>query len=141
MTFGNGASSVYGSGMLGLGMSFSMEELVIDNDMIGMMRYVAKGIEVNDCTLSLDAIREVGIANNFIGRVETMNNMDLVSQPLTLDRTMYDEWVGKGAKTDVDIAHERVIDILTNYEPTPIEFPDLVAAVIKKADDRHNGKE
>ena len=59
-----GASSVYGSGMLGLGMSFSMEQLVIDNDMIGMMRYAATGIDVNEQTLSLDAIREVGIANN-----------------------------------------------------------------------------
>ena len=136
-----GATSIYGCGMLGLGMSFSMEQLVIDNDMIGMMRYAATGIDVNETTLSLDAIREVGIANTFIGHADTLANMDLVSQPFTLDRTMYDEWVGKGAKTDVDIAHERVVDILTNYQPDPIEHRDLVDAVIKKADDRHNHKE
>ena len=32
-------------------------------------------------------------------------------------------------------------DILTNYQPDPIEHRDLVDAVIKKADDRHNHKE
>lgn len=132
-----GASSVYGSGMLGLGMSFSMEQLVIDNDMIGMMRYAKRGIEVNEKTLSVKAIQDVGIGGNFIGFPDTLENMDLPSMPEVLDRSMYDEWMNKGGKWDVDLAHEKVVDILANYEPTPIEHRDLVDAVFKKADERH----
>ena len=126
--------------MLGLGMSFSMEQLVIDNDMIGMMRYAKKGIEVNEKTLSVKGIQEVGIGGNFIGYIDTLENMDLPSVPAVLDRSMYDEWMNKGAKWDVDLAHERVVDILTNYEPTPIENRDLIDAVFKKADERHRAE-
>ena len=123
--------------MLGLGMSFSMEQLVIDNDMIGMMRYAKRGIEVNEKTLSVKAIQDVGIGGNFIGFPDTLENMDLPSMPEVLDRSMYDEWMNKGGKWDVDLAHEKVVDILANYEPTPIEHRDLVDAVFKKADERH----
>ncbi len=132
-----GATSIYGCGMLGLGMSFSMEQLVIDNDMIGMMRYAKRGIEVNEKTLSVKAIQDVGIGGNFIGYPDTLENMDLPSMPEVLDRSMYDEWMNKGGKWDVDLAHEKVVDILANYEPTPIEHRDLVDAVFKKADERH----
>lgn len=122
-------------------MSFSMEQLVIDNDIIGMMRFAKNGIEVDPKTISYESIRDVGIGNNFIGIDETLMNVDLPSRPLTFNRNMYDEWVGNGSKNDVDIAHERVLDILDNHEPTPIEHRDLVDAVIKKADARHLGKE
>ena len=132
-----GATSIYGCGMLGLGMSFSMEQLVIDNDMIGMMRYAKRGIEVNEKTLSVKAIQDVGIGGNFIGFPDTLENLDLPSMPEVLDRSMYDEWMNKGGKWDVDLAHEKVVDILANYEPTPIEHRDLVDAVFKKADERH----
>ena len=132
-----GATSIYGCGMLGLGMSFSMEQLVIDNDMIGMMRYAKRGIEVNEKTLSVKAIQDVGIGGNFIGFPDTLENMVLPSMPEVLDRSMYVEWMNKGGKWDVDLAHEKVVDILANYEPTPIEHRDLVDAVFKKADERH----
>ena len=132
-----GASNIYGCGMLELGMSFSKEQLVIDDDIIGMMRYGKGGIEVNKTTLAYDSIKEVGIGNNFIGLADTINNVDLPSKPLTFDRHMYDEWKELGAKNDVEIAHERVLDILANHKCTPIEHRDLVDKVIKDADARY----
>lgn len=126
--------------MLELGMSFCKEQLVIDNDIIGMMRYAKRGIEVSDITLAVDSIQEVGIGNNFLGIPETIANVDMPSRPVTFSRHMYDEWVAMGSKNDVDIAHERVVDILANHQCTPIEHRDLVDAVIKKADDRFHHK-
>ena len=127
--------------MLELGMSFSKEQLVIDNDIIGMMRYAKGGIDVSEYTLAVDSIREVGIGNNFIGIADTLANIGLPSDPKVFDRHMYDEWVGLGSKNDVDLAHERVVDILANHQVAPIDHPDLIQAVIKKADDRFHGKE
>ncbi len=126
--------------MLELGMSFCKEQLVIDNDIIGMMRYAKRGIEVSDITLAVGSIQEVGIGNNFLGIPETIANVDMPSRPVTFSRHMYDEWVAMGSKNDVDIAHERVVDILANHQCTPIEHRDLVDAVIKKADDRFHHK-
>jgi len=135
-----GASNIYGCGMLELGMSFSKEQLVIDNDIIGMMKYAKQGIEVTPKTLGYESIRDVGIGNNFIGIPDTMANIDLPSHPEVFDRNMYDSWVGQGSKSDVDLAAERVKDILANYQCDPIAHRDLVDAVIKKADDRFHHK-
>ena len=131
-----GASNIYGAGMLELGMSFSMEQLVIDNDIIGMSRYAKRGIDVRKSTLAYDVIREVGIGNDFLGNADTMRNIDLPSRPRTFDRNMYDAWVKVGSKNDEDLAHDRVADILANHQCTPIENRDLVEKVIKKADER-----
>ena len=134
-----GATSIYGCGMLGLGMSFSMEQLVIDNDMIGMMRYAKRGIEVNEKTLSVKAIQDVGIGGNFIGYPDTLENMDLPSMPEVLDRSMYDEWMSMGALDAMAKAHERVVDILNNHQVAPVD-PDIrrdIDAIIKVADAKY----
>ena len=60
-----GPSSIYGAGMLELGMSFSMEQLVIDNDIIGMSRFAKKGIKADDETIAYDAIKEIGAGGDF----------------------------------------------------------------------------
>ena len=48
-----GANSIYGSGMLELGQTFSMEQLVIDNDIIAMNFRAMEGIPVTDDTLAV----------------------------------------------------------------------------------------
>ena len=62
-----GANTLYGSGMLELGMTFSLEQLVIDNDIITMIKKAMEGVEVNEETLAIDAIKYIGIGNDFIG--------------------------------------------------------------------------
>ncbi len=134
-----GANNIYGCGMLELGMSFSMEQLVIDNDIIGNIKYAKRGVDVCPETLAVESIRSVGIGNNFLGDMETLSHTDLPSRPSVLDRTMYETWTKNGRKTDAELAHEKVEDILKNHNCTPIEHRDLVDLVIKKADDRYHG--
>ncbi len=121
-------------------MSFSKEQLVIDNDIIGMMRFGSNGIQVDEENLAVGTIRDVGIGNNFLGIMETLSHVDLPSAPKVLDRNMIDSWRMAGSKTDVELAADRVKDILANHVPSPIEHRDLVDAVIKKADDRFHHK-
>ena len=122
--------------MLELGMSFSMEQLILDNDIIGMMKYVKQGVDVNPKTIAYESIRDVGIGNNFLATLDTISNVDLPSRPLVLDRHMIESWRKKGSKTDVELAHDRVIEILNNHRAEPIANRDLVEAVIRKADER-----
>ena len=60
-----GANTLYGAGMLELGMTFSLEQLVFDNDMISMTKKAMEGIPVNEETLSVEAIEQVGIGKEF----------------------------------------------------------------------------
>lgn len=132
-----GTSTVYGAGMLELGMSFSLEQLVIDNDIIGMIKHVANGIKVDDETIGYNLIKKAGIGGDFIGFKETFDGMKYASHPRTIDRQMRVDWEKEGSKNDVDLAHDVVLDILANHEVDPIKHRNLVDKVIKDADERY----
>ncbi len=121
---------IYGGGMLELGQTFSLEQQVIDNDIIMMERKFMEGIPVTDETLAVDAIKFIGIGNDFIAHPSTMEQIDLASDPEIFDRTMLGEWRANGKKDAVDRAHDKVVDILANHIVTPV--PDDVMAAWEK---------
>ena len=131
-----GANTIYGAGMLELGMTFSMEQLVIDNDIAAMTKKVMQGIEINEETLGVESIQKVGIGNNFLGHKTTMKNVDLPSDPLVFNRDMFGDWEKDGSKDLATVAHEKVIMIMKTHEVTPIDA-DLVKdmkAIVEKGD-------
>ena len=128
---------IYGGGMLELGQTFSLEQQVIDNDIIMMERKFMEGIPVTDETLAVDAIKFIGIGNDFIAHPSTMEQIDLASDPEIFDRTMLGEWRANGKKDAVDRAHDKVVDILVNHIVTPVP-DDVMAAwekIVKEADE------
>jgi len=72
--------------MLELGMTFSMEQLVIDNDIFGMVKKAMQGIPVTEETLAVESIQKVGIGNNFLALKQTRQLVDYPSNPMLLDR-------------------------------------------------------
>lgn len=134
-----GANSIYGSGMLELGMAFSNEQFVIDNDIISMIKKAMEGIPVSEETLAVEAIKKVGAGNNHLGNKVTRDNFGLVSNPMLLDRMMYGDWAMAGSKNIMEAAHEKVKDILANHTVKPIDS-DIVKdlqAIVKEADKNH----
>ena len=121
---------IYGGGMLELGQTYSLEQQVIDNDIIMMERKFMEGVPVTDETLAVDAIKFIGIGNDFIAHPSTMEQIDLASDPEIFDRTMLGEWRANGKKDAVDRAHDKVVDILANHIVTPV--PDDVMAAREK---------
>jgi trimethylamine--corrinoid protein Co-methyltransferase len=132
-----GANSIYGSGMLELGQTFSLEQLVIDNDIINMERRALEGIPVTDETLAVDVIKEVGVGNDFIGHPTTMENMEMPSNPLVFNRDMLGDWKSQGSKSCVEVAHEVVMDVMKNHIVPKIdpEIDAKIRAIVKEADD------
>lgn len=106
--------------MLELGMSFSMEQLVIDNDIIAMSRFAKKGIKVDDETIAYDAIKAVGAGGDFLGHETTLMNVGLPSHTEIIDRQMYGGWDKDGRKDTADIAHEVVAKALANPPLNPV---------------------
>ena len=122
-------------------MSFSLEQLVIDNDIIGMMRYSKSGVEVSESTIAYESIREVGIGNNFLGYPDTMANVGLPSHPVVFDRRMFDPWDKDGRKDTADLAHEAVERILSAPISSPLSDETIGAIdgiISKKAEELAN---
>jgi trimethylamine--corrinoid protein Co-methyltransferase len=116
--------------MLEMGMTFSFGQLVMDNEFARMIKHVVKGIPVNDETLAVDVIREVGAFNDFLSHESTLKHMRSVqSQPQLIDRRMREDWE-KSGKTDItQRAEEEARHILENHKPEPL--PDNVLSTIR----------
>jgi len=124
--------------MLELGQTWSLEQLVIDNDIIAMCRRVAEGTSVTDETLATDIIKEVGVGGNFLTKKHTLAWMDREeSFPLLLNRQMRGAWTQKtGGKDLADVAHERWKEVLREHKVPDIEPGILkdMEAVVAEAD-------
>lgn len=125
--------------MLELGMSLSLEQMVIDNDIIGMNKYAAGGVTVNNTTLAQESICEVGAGNDFLGLRETMMNINLPSHPVLMDRRMFGVWANDGRKDLSEVAHDRVLFLLENHKPEPLseKASKKIDEIIEKANKKH----
>jgi trimethylamine--corrinoid protein Co-methyltransferase len=105
-------------GTLASGLYGSMEMLVICDEMALMMKRVLRGITVSDEYLGLDIIREVGHQGNFLAHEHTLKyfKQDMFF-PVLFRRQTIDQWLDRGAKSILEVAHERVQAILEQPAP------------------------
>lgn len=119
-----GANLLYESaGMVASLLGFSLEQLVIDNDIIGATQRTVRGIEVSVDSLSLEAIREtcLGGPNHFLGSPQTLARMQKeYLYPVLGDRSSPKEWEEKGRPTLLDRAGRKVEEILVSHFPTHV---------------------
>lgn len=129
----SGANLIYESGgMMASLLGFSLEGLVIDNDIIGAALRTIRGIEVNDESLSFDTIRSTCLdgPGHYLGSAQTLQRMqrDYI-YPLVGDRNSPKEWVEQGSSTALERAAKRTRDILTHHFPRHVS--DAVDAQIR----------
>ena len=80
------------SGSVGIGtlgalencMTFSPQQLVIDNDLVGSVRCLLTGFEVNDETLGVEMIKQIGPGGSFLDHIHTLQHMRDVNDPSKL---------------------------------------------------------
>jgi len=110
----------------------SYEQLVIDDEMVGMVKHLMRGILVTDETLAVDLIHEVGpLPGHFLNRKFTKAWWDK-EQYLTKisDRLPYRVWAQRGSKDILVRAKERVEELFEKIEPVPL--PDDVCREMDK---------
>jgi len=121
-----GADLIVGIGLIEDARTLSLEKLVIDDEIINMLRRIADGIVVNDETIALDVIERVGAGGTFLGQRHTMQHLrEEHFMPKLLDRRSYDVWLKDGAKSIEQRAHAKVLEALAEPVPHPLE-PDVV---------------
>jgi trimethylamine--corrinoid protein Co-methyltransferase len=116
-----GANLVYESaGMMASLLGFSLEQLVIDNDIIGATQRTIRGIDVSDEALSLETIRETCLSgpNHFLGSTQTLGLMQReYVYPAVGDRTSPKEWTEQGRSTILQRARRKLSRILDGHHP------------------------
>ncbi len=121
----SGANYIHdAAGLMEFDLTASYEKLVIDNEILGRCARVLRGIEVNDETLALDLMMEVGPAGHYLGvdhTVEFMHTEFAATDPAACDRENREKWEGTGAKDAFTRAHEKVFKLLAQPDSLPLE--------------------
>lgn len=124
-----GADTFGHMGILGADQAGSLQQLIIDDRMAAYVKRILEGFIVNEESLALDVIQQVGIGGNFLGEDHTHKHFrQELWFPLAFDRRRWDEWWCDGAPSMADWAMDRKVEILANHEPVPIET-DLVREI------------
>jgi trimethylamine--corrinoid protein Co-methyltransferase len=110
-------------GALGPGIDgMSLEKAVIDNEVAANVSRILEGIEVNDETLAVDAIREVGPGGHYLALRHTLKHFaGEHPMPKIGDRKPTDQWLKDGGLDVRSRAREKVKNILRDHKPKPLD--------------------
>ncbi|TFG39469.1 MAG: methyltransferase, partial [Chromatiales bacterium] len=112
-------------GVVGSLIGQSFEGMLIDNDMLGNVQRILRGVEVNDETLSYNIIRDtVAGVGHYLGSAQTLELMNSeFLYPEIADRLTPGAWADAGCRNLYEQAHDRVGEMLADYYPAYIH-PD-----------------
>jgi trimethylamine--corrinoid protein Co-methyltransferase len=117
----SGGNLVHDVGYINNGLMASFQQLVVSNEVIGMVRRIVRGIEVNEETLALDLIDEVGPGGEFLTSEHTLRHFRENWYSDLIERIPHERWVDEGEKDLGSRANEKVRHILENHQPKPLE--------------------
>ena len=134
-TMAAGVDLTTGAGTLGGGSVFSAQQLVMDAEIFSWNARIAAGVMVDEETLALDTIRQVGIGGNYLGQRHTRRHMKDVWRPRLLDRSMWDAWVASGREGAYEKASALVDEHLALHQTLPLgeEIVETLAGIVREA--------
>ena len=107
-----------GGGLLDQAMSLSLEQIIMNDEIIGRTRRVIRGIEVDDAHIDIETIKTVGPGGSFIETDQTFSYMRseyYLGNGIT-NREPRDKWVESGSKNTATRAREMVKKILSEKD-------------------------
>ncbi len=120
----SGANIIYESaGMYASLLGACPESLLIDNDILGAVLRITRGIEVNEETLSFEVLKDVCLGNkgHYLGAGQTLEVMQTeYIYPEFGDRLSPNEWIEQNKPVILEKAIEKKKEILSNYYPAHI---------------------
>ena len=119
-TTASGADVTGGAGTLGAATAFSPQQLVMDSEIFSWNAFIAAGIDVDEETIALDAIKQVGVGGNYLGQRHTRRHMKDVWRPRLLDRTMWDAWMASGRESAYEKATALAEQLLAEHAAVPL---------------------
>lgn len=116
----SGAHLIHDCGLLDHGSLASPAYMVLVYEVIQMINQYVRGIEVNEETLALDVIEQVGPGGHFIAEAHTLKHFKEVWYSKLFDRTVYESWLERGGRRFDERLQEQTLRYL---EHRPEELP------------------
>jgi trimethylamine---corrinoid protein Co-methyltransferase len=115
------ASAVMSDMLLGAGLLYgsriwSYEQLLMDCEIFNIVRMMMSGIPVDEDTLALETIGNVGPGGHFLAQKHTRKHMRELWSPRLIDRRPYDDWE-KQREGPRQAARKKAQEILASTQP------------------------
>jgi len=124
-----GASVLFGLGLLDGSNLLRYEEIILEAEAAAMVRRVLRDLDFDEESFALDLIEELGPGGVYLNQQHTVDHMrESLSLASLSDRDSYEDWYGKGGRNRIEVARERVEEILATHEPPPLS-EDVLEAV------------
>jgi trimethylamine--corrinoid protein Co-methyltransferase len=115
-----GVNLIHGVGCLEGGECYSLEHLVICDELISYIKRFVQGPEVNEETLALDIVHQLGHGDGFLGSAHTRTHFREDWYPRLLDRDTYEGWCQEGRRDVRFKAREKIENLLGSHLPEPL---------------------
>jgi trimethylamine--corrinoid protein Co-methyltransferase len=130
-----GGHLIHDSGYLEAGLTGSLAQLVICDEIAGWIRALLRPFDTSDEALALDLADQLGVDGSFLETDHTLAHFRERWYPSLFDRRGHEPWRIAGATTLGERAATRVDELLAGQTPAPLE-PDVeraVRAVVERA--------
>lgn len=130
---------MHAAGWMEGGLCASFEKMVIDAELLQMVAAFLSPFDVNEETLALEAIRDVGPGGHFFGTAHTQARYRTAFYaPMISDWRNFETWREAGSPAAPERAAEIVRRLLREYEPPPLDEAireELEAFVAKRKEE------
>jgi trimethylamine--corrinoid protein Co-methyltransferase len=116
----HGANIVHDVGFMDSGLMGSLQIMVMANDWLGFLRAATAGVLVNDETLALDVIDELGPTGNYLNHEHTFRHFREPFYGKLLEKGDFASWEAKGRPTMEGRAAQEIDRILESHTPEPL---------------------
>jgi trimethylamine--corrinoid protein Co-methyltransferase len=107
---------LHSAGIIDTYNTVSLEKMMFDDEIIGMIRRINQGVTVNEETLAFNVIKEVGPQGEFLTHEHTFNHFKQEFYcPILSDRSNATQWEKNGALTAEQRANARWKKLLEEY--------------------------
>lgn len=117
----SGANLIHDTGYLDFGLTGSLDMIVMNDEIISMVKRFMAGINTDDEHLALEVTDSVGPGGNYLVEKHTLKHFKEYWEPDLMDRQSYDRWVANGCKDLSERINEKVRSILDRHNPKPLE--------------------
>ncbi len=134
-----GVNLIHDVGYLDCAMTGSLEFVYFNHEIIGWLRQYMRKLEINEDTLALDLIHEIGPDGTFLEADHTFNHVREEWRPTILDRLDFHRWSDQGSRTVKERANDKVKEIIANHRAESL--PDDIVEKLNKFSMQENPME
>ncbi len=130
----HGANIVHDVGFMDAGLQGSLQLQVIANETIGFLRAATRGVVVDDETLALDVIDELGPTGNYLQHPHTLRHYKEPFHSKLFDKGPYSLWRKKGGLSMEQQAAKVIDEVLATHRcaPLPDAVRDAISAIVRR---------